>query len=486
MRGSVGAPLLYLPAVAWDYRFQRPQQLARAVAAAGHPVLYVEGFLRTRLQPGRQLLAASPGVSRLRLRVPGRPDPYREILSAAAAARLADVVVAGLRERPCCVLVQLPFWAALGHALAAALGVPLVYDRIDLHTGFPGVPPHIADAERELAARADLVVATAQSLADDVAGHARRLVVVRNAVDLSGSSKRRPGPRPSPTAAAAAGAAPCIAYVGALGPWFHSAALRAAAERHPEWRIRLAGEVEDSEVAALGRLPNVELLGEIPFRDVPAFLSTADVALVPFRDLPLTRAVDPVKLYEALALGLPVVARRLPETAPLGRAAGLPLRHGRRLHRPGRARPGRAHPRARRRAPAGGGGRELGRAGAGAAGGGGGAAGPLISKADLNRNRSSTPRTPAALPARWPARRSGRAAVAPALEPRGADRRLDGKENAVGQHQRRLAHLLGGEDLVRILRDVGADAGPGGTGRCSSPAGWSSPPGSCSARCCRC
>jgi glycosyltransferase involved in cell wall biosynthesis len=38
------------------------------------------------------------------------------------------------------------------------------------------------------------------------------------------------------------------------------------------------------------------------------------VALVPFRDLPLTRAVDPVKLYEALAMGLPVVARRLPET----------------------------------------------------------------------------------------------------------------------------------------------------------------------------
>jgi glycosyltransferase involved in cell wall biosynthesis len=316
--GSAGAPLLYLPAVAWDYRFQRPQQLARAVAAAGHPVLYVEGFLRTRLQPGRQLLAASPGVSRLRLRVPGRPDPYRDVLSAAAAERLAEVVVAGLRERPYCVLVQLPFWAALGHALAAALGVPLVYDRIDLHAGFPGVPARIADAERELAARADLVVATAQSLADDVAGQARRLLVVRNAVDLSvfqAAVYQAAQPAPSPTTPAPA---PCIAYVGALGPWFHSAALRAAAERHPEWRIRLAGEVEDPEVAALGRLPNVELLGEIPFRDVPAFLSAADVALVPFRDLPLTRAVDPVKLYEALALGLPVVARRLPETARWG------------------------------------------------------------------------------------------------------------------------------------------------------------------------
>jgi glycosyltransferase involved in cell wall biosynthesis len=303
-----GAPLLYLPAVAWDYRFQRPQHLARALAAAGHPVLYLEGFLRTRLQPARQLLAAAPGVSRLRLRIPGRPDPYRAVLSDAAAARLAEVVVAGLPARPLCVLVQLPFWAALGRALAGALGVPLVYDRIDLHAGFPGVPPEVAAAERRLAADADLVTATAGALADDLAGQVRRLAVIRNAVDLPAFSSAAPSPRPP-------GAPPTIAYVGALGPWFDAPAVAAAAARHPDWRIRLAGEVEDPAVAALGARPNIELLGEIPFRAVPPFLAAADVALVPFRDLPLTRAVDPVKLYEALALGLPVVARRLPETA---------------------------------------------------------------------------------------------------------------------------------------------------------------------------
>ena len=72
--------------------------------------------------------------------------------------------------------------------------------------------------------------------------------------------------------------------------------------------------MEDPEVAALAGRPNLETVGEIPFADVPSFLAGLDVALVPFRDLPLTRAVDPVKLYEALAMGLPVVARRLPET----------------------------------------------------------------------------------------------------------------------------------------------------------------------------
>ncbi|HYO15155.1 MAG TPA: glycosyltransferase, partial [Thermoanaerobaculia bacterium] len=105
-----------------------------------------------------------------------------------------------------------------------------------------------------------------------------------------------------------------IGYVGALGPWFDTAAVRAAARALPGWRFRLAGRVEDAGVAVLGDLPNVELAGEIPFREVPSFLAGVDAALVPFQDSPLTRAVDPVKLYEALALGLPVVARRLPET----------------------------------------------------------------------------------------------------------------------------------------------------------------------------
>ena len=90
--------------------------------------------------------------------------------------------------------------------------------------------------------------------------------------------------------------------------------MAAAARAFPDWRFRLAGKVEDPEVAALAGLPNLETVGEIPFADVAGFLAGLDVALVPFRDLPLTRAVDPVKLYEALAMGLPVVARRLPET----------------------------------------------------------------------------------------------------------------------------------------------------------------------------
>jgi glycosyltransferase involved in cell wall biosynthesis len=136
-----------------------------------------------------------------------------------------------------------------------------------------------------------------------------RVLLLPNGVDLAAF------PRPAAREIAADAAAEVtIGYVGALGPWFDVEAVEAAARAFPRWRFLLAGRVEDPEVAALAALPNLETVGEIPFTDVPRFLAGLDVALVPFRDLPLTRAVDPVKLYEALAMGLPIVARRLPET----------------------------------------------------------------------------------------------------------------------------------------------------------------------------
>ena len=147
--------------------------------------------------------------------------------------------------------------------------------------------------------------------------------------------------------------------------------MRGGGPRLPGWRFRLAGQVEDPEVAALSGLPNLETVGEIPFADVPRFLAGLDVALVPFRDLPLTRAVDPVKLYEALAMGLPVVARRLPETERWAEPLVYLYDDPAELRPPGAPGGRRAHPRARPRTPPGRRGGELGPPGRRAAAEGG-------------------------------------------------------------------------------------------------------------------
>jgi len=297
--------VVYLAAVPWDYRFQRPQQLARAVHGRGRPILYVEAFARQWLQPRWHQCSTKAGPALLRLRVPGRPDPYRERLRGEAAAALAATLAAGVRRPVAAVVLQLPFWEPLGLRLRERLGAPLVYDRIDLHSGFPDVPPMVEQSEERLLRAADLVTSSSADLLARSREAARRTLLLPNATSLADF----------PLAPAPPAGEVVIGYVGALGPWVDAPALEAAARAHPHWRFELAGRIESEEIAALDRLPNLHLLGEIPYRDVAGFLARLHAALIPFRDLPLTRAVDPVKLYEALAVGVPVVAAALPGTA---------------------------------------------------------------------------------------------------------------------------------------------------------------------------
>ncbi len=297
-------PVVVLPAVEWSYRFQRPQQLARALADHGHATLYLEAFSRSRLQPAYFPVATTTGPLTLRLRLPGRPDPYRTVLEGRAAASAAAILQRGLRRQPAFILVQLPFWLELAMALRRHFDVPVVYDRLDLHSDFAGMTPEVGDAERELLDRCDLVVASSQDLlARSAASSARPAILLRNAVALEDF----------PPALAPASRPRRIGYVGALESWFDAEAVGGLAAERPQWTIELAGRVESAAVAELRRHGNVHLLGEIAYREVPAFMARLHALLIPFRDQPLTRAADPVKLYEGMAVGLPVVARSLPE-----------------------------------------------------------------------------------------------------------------------------------------------------------------------------
>ena len=293
-----------LPAIPWHYRFQRPQQLASALADRGDPVLYVDGFQRTRLQPRRRLARTATGVSVLHVRIPGRPDLYRQVLTDAAALELAEVLETGLSTPPAAIIAQLPSWLPLATRLRERLGSPFVYDLLDHLAGFSRISPAVVAAEDESLHAADLVTASSSTLAARARQLGDRVALLPNAVAFADFSPPRGG-RSSRDS-------PAIGYVGALEYWFDTPLVGDLARRRPTWRFRLAGKVEDDRVASLADLPNVELLGEIPYAEVPSFLASLELLLIPFTDVPLTQSVDPVKLYEAFAAGLPIVARRLP------------------------------------------------------------------------------------------------------------------------------------------------------------------------------
>jgi glycosyltransferase involved in cell wall biosynthesis len=195
----------------------------------------------------------------------------------------------------------------------------LVYRIPDYTPGFAGLPRSFERLEKEMVSRAALVVCAAPELRDyaDQLG-AARTVVVENGVDVDLMGRPLPPPPeylniPRPRAV----------YVGALREWFDYRLVRELSEAIPEMQFVIIGPTRK---AALSPSPNVHLLGERRREKVPAYLQHADVGIIPFdrkNHAALVDGVNPLKLYEYCAAGLPVVATRWPLLERVGSPALL-------------------------------------------------------------------------------------------------------------------------------------------------------------------
>jgi len=93
--------------------------------------------------------------------------------------------------------------------------------------------------------------------------------------------------------------------------------VRHCAEARPDWDFVLVGATAGLPQEALPPRANLRFLGEVEYGEVAGLVAGFDVCVVPFLDNELTRCVNPVKVYEYLAAGKPVVASALPELVSL-------------------------------------------------------------------------------------------------------------------------------------------------------------------------
>ena len=114
-----------------------------------------------------------------------------------------------------------------------------------------------------------------------------------------------------------------LGYYGAISYWFDAGLVAECAKAHPEWEFELVGSTFQADLSKLAQFDNVTMFGEQDYDQLLDHLRGWDVALIPFKDVPLTRATNPVKAYEYLSAGKPVVATRLPELEPFSEWIGL-------------------------------------------------------------------------------------------------------------------------------------------------------------------
>jgi glycosyltransferase involved in cell wall biosynthesis len=277
------------PSLDWSAQmFQRPQQIASALAANGARVFYLQH---------RENWDDTPfGFIQPNLILCNVPAETFQIL-----------------EKP---LIYLFTW---NRRFQAAFQSPrIIYDVVDdIHT-FPGSHSNLLRDHQQLLQDAEFVFVTAKRLYEEVLLNRLDAVLCPNAVNYEHFYRaRRTTQRlaPQELQPLLASGKPIIGYHGALATWFDYDLLELAASARQDLNFVLIGPDHDHTLPeALLNRSNIHWLGMKPYQFLPDYLRYFDAAMIPFQLTEITHATSPIKLFEYFAAGKPVVITAMQES----------------------------------------------------------------------------------------------------------------------------------------------------------------------------
>lgn len=223
-----------------------------------------------------------------------------------------------INEKPLAALVEFPLrdFLPLIENIRARGGI-VVYDLLDAWDTALGGKWYSQEIEKQIAQASDVLVATVPGLVERLrALTGREVMLLPNAVNTRlfdpTCSYARPADFPSAEWA--------LIYTGALwGEWFDWELLKQIGRAFPQAAVVVIGDYRGQ---GAGAPANIHFLGLKAQRDLPAYLAHSKVAIIPWRVNKITDATSPLKVYEYLAMQLPVVA---PDIAPLRDMPGVYL-----------------------------------------------------------------------------------------------------------------------------------------------------------------
>lgn len=190
-----------------------------------------------------------------------------------------------------------------------------VYYCIDEYSAFPDVEPEsVRKMEQALLHSVDVCFASARNLVEDKVQYNPNTFLSRHGVAFDHFAQAQD--EAYPVAEDIAGIPhPVVGFFGYIErKWMDLDLIRYLAGARPEWNIVLVGK-SIMDLSSLERVRNIHLVGQRHFSEIPHYGKAFDVCIIPFLVNEMTLHANPIKLWEYLAMGKPVVSTNLPEVA---------------------------------------------------------------------------------------------------------------------------------------------------------------------------
>ncbi len=182
----------------------------------------------------------------------------------------------------------------------------LVYDCMDELSAFRNAPAELVDRERELLSAADVVFTGGQSLYEAKKDAHPSVHAFPSSIDVKHFAKAlKPNAEPDDMAGISR---PRIGFIGVIDERLDIDLLDQIAQLGPDFEYVMIGPVVKIDVNDLPRRKNIHYLGAKAYDELPFYIGTWDVAILPFAINESTRYISPTKTPEYLAAGRPVVS----------------------------------------------------------------------------------------------------------------------------------------------------------------------------------
>lgn len=300
------ADVLVLSVIDYDFRYQRPQQFADRFAEAGHRTFYVNANYtaadRVQQKGNRYVVNLQSKGCEAVYYLGEHPDSGKELYAKLEELAFRYAITDAF------VIVDYPSWWPLAKRLRERFGFFVIADYMDDYTGFLNTASQTLVRDCEAMLRdGDYVIASSAFLSNIASGYTDRVGIVRNGTEFEHFHQAYRAERRGTKV---------IGYYGAVSHWFDWEKVCALAEQIPDAEIVIIGTVTEYE-EQLRAKPNIRLLGEKPYAELPNYLKDFDVCLIPFdTGTDLIKATNPVKFYEYLSAGKKIVATEIPELEP--------------------------------------------------------------------------------------------------------------------------------------------------------------------------